>query len=137
MTIETIKNCLDEVLPEWRKFSTIELHAMQIAIRALAARAGTYKPGFKNRKFVPGTRVCVKQTAVVYAGRKGIVQSIEVDASNQSKVWVLLDGTSHALFFMPRELKFDEEVSPDHQCITLENGDCINPYCDLHAPSST
>lgn len=134
MTLETIKNCLDEVLPDWRKFSSIELHAMQIAIRALAARAGTYKPGFKNRKIGPGTRVCVKQTSVVYAGRKGVVQSID---PNQSRIWVLLDGTSRALFFMSAELKFDEEVSPDHQCITLENGDCINPYCDLHAPSST
>ena len=132
MTIETIKGTLDEVLPDWRKFSSIETHAMQIAIRALAARAGTYKPGFKNRKFAPGTRVCVKQTAPVYTGRKGIVQSIELP-----KVWVLLDGMNRALFFTDTELKFDEEVSPDHQCITLENGDCINPYCDLHAPSST
>lgn len=133
MTIETIKNCLDEVLPEWRKFSSIELHAMQIAIRALAARAGTYKPGFKNRKFVPGTCVCVKH-GYNNSGRKGIVQSVDQPTGN---VWVLLSGATHATFHPLSELRFDEEVPPDHQCITLENGDCINPYCNLHAPSHT
>jgi len=132
MTIETLKLTLDEVLPAWREFSlSNETRAMEIAIRALAVRAGTYKPGFKNRKFVAGTRVLVKHTAGFHKGARGIVQYSAPDGN----IWVLRYGASEAVWYKADELKFDEEVSPDHQCITLENGDCINPYCNLHSPA--
>lgn len=118
---------LDHHLPRWRELNANTTVAAICATEALFHRA--QPPYVSPKSFKAGSSV-----RTLIDKRKGVVQS-----QDDQYVWVLPDGFIDAVAYSPRELRLSswEAVSatpePDRWCITIENGECINPVCPLHS----